>query len=175
MSERRRTNDRVSTGPAIPGALLRAGLPITAVFAALLVPVIGWQLAVIGLAVLGMLFPQTFAGWLSIAALAIGLLLAEPGIWQTMIAVLLVHVIHVLSSLLPALPWRGAVVMTALWPTLRRLLAVQAIAQPVTLAVLLVDASGAAVVSGAALAGAMAVAVFAIVILIRVDGRSNGS
>jgi len=175
MSGRRRANDRISTGPAIPGALLRACLPAAAILAALLVPVLGWQLAAVGMAVLGMLFPQTFAGWLSIACLAIGLLLAEPGIWQTMVAVLLVHVIHVLSSLMAVLPWRGAVVISALRPTLLRLLAVQAVAQPATLAVMLVQASGAAVVSGAALAGAAAFAVFAIVILLRVDERSNGA
>lgn len=174
MSDLGRANDRLSTGPAVPGAILRLCLPAAAVLAALLLPVIGWQIAVIGLAVVGMLFPQTFAGWGSIAGVAIGLLLAEPHIWQAMAAVLLVHVIHVLSSLLPVLPWRGAVVLIALRPTLLRLLAVQAIAQAVTLAVMLVHDSG-AVVSGAALVGAAAFAVFTIVILIRLDGRSRGA
>lgn len=174
MSALRRTNDRIVTGPAVPGVLLRVCLPIAAALAALLVPVIGWQLAAIGFAVLGMLFPQTFAGWLSIACLAIGLLIAEPGVWQTMVAMLLVHVIHVLSSVLPVLPWRGAVVVTALWPTTRRLLTVQAIAQPVTLGVMLVQAFGVGMVNGAVLAGAAAFAAFAIVILMRIDRRSNG-
>lgn len=173
MNGRPRANDRLATDPAIPAAVLRACLPVAAAFAALLLPVLGWQIGVVGAAVVGMLFPQTFGGWLSIAGVAIGLLLAEPSIWQTMVAVLLVHLLHVLSSLLLLLPWRGVVVLSALRPTLRRLLVVQAIAQPVTLAVMLVHASG-ATVAGAALVGAAAFAVFAIVILIRVGGLSVG-
>lgn len=167
-----RSNDRLSTPAAVPGAVLRLLLPAVAVVAALLLPVLVWQLAVIGLALLGMLFPHTFAGWLSIAGVGIGMLLAEPGIWQTMIAVLVVHVMHVMSSLMSVMPWRGPVVLSALWPTLRRLLAIQAVAQPVTLVVLLTHGSG-TTVSGAALVGGAAFAVFVIVVLTRVDGRST--
>jgi len=172
MSRSQQANDRISTGPAIPAAILRLCLPVAAVLAALLIPVLVWQLVVIAMAVLGMVFPHSFAGWLSIGALAIGFLLAEPAIWQITAAVLLVHIIHVMSSLVAVVPWRGIVVLSALRPTLRRLLLVQLVAQPVTLAVVLVQRSSVEV-GVAALVGAAAFATFAVVILIRVDRRSK--
>lgn len=167
MSANRTRNDRVATGPAIPGGVLHLLLPVTAALAALLIPVIGWQFAIVGLALVGMLLPQSLGGWLSIGCLAIGMLLAEPGTWQAMLAVFAVHMLHVLSSLLPVIPWRGRVVIVALWPTLRRLILVQLIAQPATFIVMLVHESGTTAIGGAALVGAAALAVFAVAFLVR--------
>lgn len=174
MSGDTRRNDRIRTGPAIAGPVLHALLPVTAAVAALLlVPVPVWQLAVVGTALLGTLFPQTLGGWLSIACLAVGMLLGTPSMWSAAAAVLLVHLMHVLSSLLPVVPWRGRVLVRALRPTLRRLLVVQLIAQPVTLIVMLVRLSDGAAVQGAVLAGAAAVTGFACLFLLRLAGRSN--
>ncbi|CAH0166886.1 hypothetical protein SRABI121_01649 [Microbacterium sp. Bi121] len=174
MTESGQRNDWIRTGPALPGAVLHFVLPLTAAIAAVqLLPVLWWQVAMVGFAVLGMLVPQTLAGWLSIACLAIGMLLTEPGVWQTMLAVLVVHVIHVLSSLLPLVPWRGPVVLAALLPTLRRLLVVQLIAQPLTFAVMLVQTSGGATIGWSVLVGAACVAGFAVLFLLRAKRRSD--
>lgn len=173
MNANRSRNDRVATGPAIPGPVLHLLLPVTAALAALLIPVIGWQFATVGLALVGMLLPQSLGGWLSIGCLAIGMLLAEPGTWQAMLAVFAVHMLHVLSSLLPVIPWRGRVVIVALWPTLRRLILVQLIAQPATFIVMLVHESGTTAIGGAALVGAAALAVFAVAFLIRAGRHST--
>ncbi|WP_194419871.1 hypothetical protein [Microbacterium abyssi] len=174
MSDSRRHNDRIRTGPAIPGPLLHALLPTTAALAALmLVPILGWQLAVVGTALLGTLFPQTLGGWLSIACLAVGMLLGTPTIWSASAAVLLVHLMQVLSSLLPVVPWRGRVLVRALGPTIRRLLGVQLIAQPITLIMMLVRESDGVAVHGAAIVGAAAVAGFACLFLLRLAGRSR--
>jgi hypothetical protein len=175
MRPARAVNDRIITGPAVPGALLHALLPVTAAIAALtVVPVVGWQIAVVAFAVLGMLFPQTLGGWLSIACIAVGMLIAEPDVWRTMISVLLVHVVHVLSALLPIVPWRGRVVLAALRPTLIRLLLIQAVAQPVVLAVMLVHVAGTVTLGSAVLVGAAAVAGLAILFLRGIRRRQPG-
>jgi len=170
----RHVNDRIVTGGALPGAVLHVALPAVAVLAALLlVPVVGWQIAVVGAAVMGMLFPQTLGGWLSILCLAIGVLLSEPVLWTAMVAVLLVHVMHVLASLLPVVPWRGRVVLRVLRPTLRRLLIVQLIAQPSTLAAMLLWRDGVSGFTGAAVVGAVGITAFVIFFLWRVRHRED--
>lgn len=175
MNDSRRRNDRIRTGRTIPGAVLHAALVVVAaVGAVLLVPIIGWQIAVVSAALLGVLLPQSLGGWLSIACIAIGMLMAEPGIWQAMVAVVLVHVLHVLSSLLPVVPWRGKVVVRALWPTARRLLFVQTIAQPLTLAAMLISRDSGAGVWGVALVGAVAITVFVILFLQQDSRRRPG-
>ena len=176
MSASGAADDRISLGPAIPGAVLHALLPVTAAIAAVcIVPILGWQVAIVAFAVLGMLVPQTLGGWLSIACIAVGMLLAEPDIGRTMIAVLLVHILHVLSSLLPIVPWRGGVALAALRPTLIRLVLIEAVAQPITLVVILVHGSGATAVGGAVLVGAAAVTGLAVLFLLRAKGRSGGA
>jgi len=166
MSARRRDLDQIRTPPAVPGVVLHLLLPLVAAIAAQAgVDIIGWRIAVLACAVLGMLFPQTLGGWLSIGCLAIGMLLGEPELGTTMLLVLLVHLIHVLSALLPVVPWRGRVVLTALRPTLRRLLLGQLIAQPVTLGVLLVQRAEGTAIGGAVLLGAAAVLALVVVFL----------
>jgi hypothetical protein len=91
-----------------------------------------------------------------------------------MISVLLVHVVHVLSALLPIVPWRGRVVLAALRPTLIRLLLIQAVAQPVVLAVMLVHVAGTVTLGSAVLVGAAAVAGLAILFLRGIRRRQPG-
>lgn len=172
MNAGARLNDTLRTGPAVPGAALHLSLVVVAAVAAmLLIPVGGWQFIVVGMALLGMLFPQTLAGWLSILCLAVGMLMAEPGIWQAMVAVVIAHIMHALCTLLPVVPWRGRVVLRALRPGLHRLLAVQTVAQPLTLSVMLVQRDDG--IGVAALAGAVAAAVFAVFFLLRAARRSQ--
>lgn len=174
-------NDRIRTGAAVPAVILRLGLVAFVVSVALmLIPVLGWQIAATAAIVLGVILPQTFGGWMAIAALAVGMLMSEPSIWQASVAVLAVHVIHAFSSLLFVIPWRGRVVLSALKPTVRRLLLVQLVAQPLALLVMLVFlpgeiASGGVNVEGAAMAGAVALAVFVVLFLMRVRHGRDGS
>lgn len=169
-----RANDTLRTGRAVPGVVLHLTLVLVAVLGAtLLIPVVGWQIIVVGAAILGVLFPQSLAGWLSILCLAIGMLMAEPGIWQAMLAVAIAHIMHALCTLAPLVPWRGRVVLRALRPGLYRLLAVQAVAQPITLAVMLVQRDDG--FGMAALAGAIAAAGFAVLFLLRTNLRSQAA
>ncbi len=158
---------------AVPGAVLPVLLPVGAAAAAQTgVDSHGWRIAGLLFAVLGMLFPQTLGGWLSIGCLAVGMLLGEPDVAVTMLMVLFVHLMHVLSALLPVVPWRGRVVLSALRPTLRRLLLGQLVIQPVTLGVMLVQQAGGTAIGGAVLLGAAAVVGIVALFAPSVRGRS---
>ncbi len=173
MSARGRELDGISMPPAGPGAVLHVLLPVVAAAAAQTgVDIIGWRIAVLVFAVLGMLFPQTLGGWLSIGCLAVGMLLGEPDVAVTMLVVLCVHLMHVLSALLPVVPWRGRVVLSALRPTVRRLLLGQLIIQPVTLGVMLVQQADGTAIGGAVLLGAAAVVGIVALFAPSVRGRS---
>lgn len=178
----RRRNDWIRTGAAMPSLVLRLGLVLFVAIASLiLVPVTGWQAAAVIAVALGVFIPQSFGGWIAIACIVVGILINEPSIWRAMVAVLVVHIGHVVSSLLLAIPFRSRVVLAALRPTLRRVLLVQLITQPLTLVVMLTigymgDTSVTLVVMEVApIIGAGALAVFAILFLTRikrVDRRS---
>lgn len=173
MSARRGELDGIRMPAAVPGAVLHVLLPVVAAVAAQTgVDIIGWRIAVLVFAVLGMLFPQTLGGWLSIGCLAVGMLLGEPDVAVTMLMVLFVHLMHVLSALLPVVPWRGRVVLSALRPTLRRLLLGQLVIQPVTLGVMLVQQAGGTAIGGSVLLGAAAVVGIVALFAPSVRGRS---
>ena len=173
MIARTRRNDRLSTERAFPSVVLRLALVVVvAVAAVVLIPVIGWQVLALAAVVVGVVFPPSFGGWIAIVCLAVGMLMSEPNIWRAMLAVLVVHLVHVLSSLILVTSWRGRVVAATLRPTLRRLLVVQLIAQPLTVLVMLLflgagGVDGDITVEGAAIAGAAALAGFAVLFLLR--------
>lgn len=176
MSARHRLNDRVRTGAFVAAIVLRiVFIVFVTLVALLLVPVIGWQVAVVVTAILGVVVPQSFGGWISIICVAIGMLMDEPSVWRAMIAVLAVHVMHVVSSLLLVIPWRSRVLFTALLPSLRRLLLVQVAAQPLTLLVMLAFGADGVRIPGAALIGASALAVFVVVFLLRMKRADHHS
>lgn len=162
----RRKNDSLRTAASIPAWALRVGFIgfVTGV-ALLLVPVIGWQVAVVAAAVLGTILPHSFGGWFSIAGITVGMLMSEPSLWRASVIVLGVHVIHVVSALLLTMRWNSRVVLAALRPTLRRLLLVQLVAQPLTLFTMLAFTAESITVFGATIVGAGALAVFAILFL----------
>lgn len=175
-------NDGIRTARAVPAFVLHFGLVILVAGAALLlIPVIGWQIAAVVAVVIGIFVPQSYSGWLAIACITIGVLLGEASVWRAMIAVLVVHLCHVVLSLLLAISLRARVVLAALWASLRRLLAIQAVAQPLTVLVMILygitdgEGAGASVVWLAPLAGAGALAIFAIVFLLRVNRSERGS
>jgi len=173
MSAPMRRNDWIRTDASVPAVVLRLGsIAFVALAALMLIPVVGWQIAAVAMAALGVVLPQMFGGWFAIGCIAAGMLMTEPSIWRALVAVFVVHVIHAFSSLLFVIPWRGRVVLAALRPTLRRLLMVQLVAQPLTLLVMALflpggRASGGVTVEGAAIAGAIALAVFAVLFLVR--------
>lgn len=172
MNSPMRRNDWIRTGVAMPAVVLRLGLVAVVMIGALvLIPLIGWQIVAIAAAVVGAVLPQAFGGWIAIACFAVGMLMDEPSIWRAMFAVLVVHVVHVLSSLLLVTSWRGRVVLTALRPTLRRLLLIQLLAQPLTLLVMLLFLSADVTVAGASIAGAAALAAITVLFLLQAKRR----
>lgn len=180
MNERR--SDWIRTQPALPSFVFHIALiGLVAAAALLLIPVTGWQIAAVVAATLGVILPQTFAAWLAIVCIAVGILINEPSVWRAMVAVLVVHICHVLASLLLAIPIRARVVLGALRPTLRRVLLVQLIAQPLTLIVMLAvravgDARfGIGAMEVVPIAGAGAFATFAILVLARMKRMDRSS
>lgn len=168
-----RANDSLQTGPAVPWLVVRVALVVVvAVGAVALCPLIGWQVAAVVLAIVAAALPQTFAAWGSIGCLVIGMLISEPDLGRAMIAVLVVQLIHVLMSLSLVIPAGSRVVIAALRPSALRLLAVQAIAQPVTVLVMVVTQGSAQTVPWAAVAGAGAVVALAATLLVRANRRA---
>ncbi|MEV7611198.1 hypothetical protein AB0N61_17050 [Microbacterium sp. NPDC089320] len=169
-----RPNDSLQTGPVVPGLVVRGALVAAAAAGAMMLcPLIGWQVAAIVLAGLAAALPQTFAAWGSVGCLVIGMLMSDPDVARAMTAVLVVHVIHLLMSLSLVIPAGSHVVIAALRPSLVRLLVVQAIAQPVTVVVMIVSGVGTPdpmpTVPWAAVAGAAAVAALLVTLLVRVN------
>lgn len=178
----RQRNDWIRTGASTPSLLLRLGVvAVVAVGALLLVPVVGWQVIAVVTAALGVFLPQTFGGWLAIGCLAIGMLIGEPSIWRAMLAVLVVHICHVAFTLLLAIPIRSRIVLAALLPTLRRLLLVQLVVQPLTVLVMLLfravgaESADSLMIEAAPIAGTAALAAFVILFLLRGNRTERGS
>ncbi|CAN7367835.1 hypothetical protein LJR044_002190 [Microbacterium foliorum] len=172
-----RANDSLQTGPAVSWLVVRGALvAVVAAGAVALCPLIGWQVAAVVLAIVAAALPQTFAAWGSVGCLVIGMLISEPDLGRAMIAVLVVQLIHVLMSLSLVIPAGSRVVIAALRPSALRLLVVQAIAQPVTVAVMVVGgaaAQGSAqTVPWAAVAGAGAVVALAVTLVVRANRRA---
>ena len=101
------------------------------------------------------------------------MLISEPDVGRAMIAVLAVQVIHVLMSLSLVIPAGSRVIVTALRPSLVRLIVVQAIAQPITVAVMVVmridTPASLPTVPWAAVAGAGAVVALVATLLTRAN------
>ncbi len=179
----RRHNDWVRSEASVPSWVLRVTLVgVVAVAALLLIPVIGWQLAAVIAVAVGMVVPHTFGPWIAMVCIAVGMLMSEPAVWRAMLAVLVVHICHAASSLLLAIPLRSRVILTALWPTFRRVLLVQLIAQPLTLIATLLtfgvgDAGAApvAVHTAAPVIGVGALATFVVLVLMRLKRADRGS
>ena len=129
----------VQAGPVLPVVVLRIvvlGVLCAAAWWMPAGPVLGWLATVAAIA--GTVLPRSLGTWIALGALVAGSLLteAEPG--RTALLILLIPTIHGLASLLLTAPWRARITMRALVPTLRRVLLIQSIAQPVALLVGLV-------------------------------------
>lgn len=171
----RAPNDLLKTPPAVSWIVIRIALvAVVAVGAVALNPLVGWQGAAVVLAVSAAVFPQTFAAWGSVACIVIGMLVSEPDAGRAMLAVLVVHLIHVLTSLTLVIPRGSRVLLSALRPSAIRLLLIQAIAQPLTLAVMLGVGRADGAAPWAVVAGAGAVVAAAVLLLVSANGRATG-
>ena len=135
--------DVLSAGPAVPGfclALLAVGVALGA--AAALGMRDGWIIAVGVLAVLGAALPQMGGLWMAAAALAGALALQAPDPLRTAVAIGAVHLLHVLASLILAVPPTARITLRALAPTGIRFAVIQAVAQGIALAVGLLPRGG---------------------------------
>lgn len=123
---------------AVPGAVLRLGAAAVVLGGVLLLnPYPMWRAIATVAVVVAVLLPRSLASWAGIACLALGVILVEPSPGRTAIAVLLIHLAHVLSAWAWAVPWRSRIRLVVLIPGIRRLLVIQAIAQSVALLVVL--------------------------------------
>lgn len=167
----RASNDTLQTASAVSWIVVRVVLiAVVAVGAFVLNPLVGWQWVAVILAVTAAVFPQTFAAWGGAACIVLGMLLSEPDLGRAMLAVLVVHAIHVVTSLTLVIPRGSRVVLAALRPTAIRFVLVQAIAQPLMIAVMLVDgAEGTA--PWAVVAGGGAVVALAVLLLVKANRR----
>lgn len=94
-----------------------------------------WLWVAVVTAALGAIMPVTLAAWGPIVCIAVTLLTAEPSAGRAAFALFAVALIHLLASLAWVIPWRSRVRPAAIRPSARRFLAIQAIVQPVVLAV----------------------------------------
>lgn len=152
---------RIVLRRAIPSVVLRIALGVVvAGGGALLNPVLGWQLAAAAVGVLAAALPATRLSYLGVALVVLGMLITGPDPWRTAIALLVVHAIHALTSIVAIVPARARVSLRALRPLAERFAVLQLAAQAVALAVALLPAAEApwlAPIGALALAGAAAV------------------
>ncbi|WP_152926230.1 hypothetical protein [Microbacterium sp. GCS4] len=128
---------------AIPGIVPRLlVVAFVAVGALVLMPFPLWQGIAIVLAVASVLLPVSMAAWGAAACLPFGVLLGEPSIARTALAVLLVHAIHVCAGLSLVIPVRSRLSLRVLGASLRRLAVIQLISQPLALGIALLSGRG---------------------------------
>ncbi|MCI1020047.1 hypothetical protein HWD99_15570 [Microbacterium sp. C5A9] len=169
----RTANDSLETAPAVSWLVLRMALvAVAAAGAFLLCPLVGWQWTAVILALLGAVLPPTFGAWGAIACIVIGMLTSEPDLGRAMLAVLVVHLLHVLTSLALVVPRGSRIVLGALRRSAVRVLVVQAIAQPVTVAVMLGTAGATPALPWAVAASAGAVVAAAVLLIV---GANRGT
>lgn len=126
---------RLNAGAAIPGAVLRAGVPIIAILAMF---VYGFSDFALGLLLLAataaVIVPRTMAAWVVAVLVVLAMLFSEPDFARTSMTVLIVHSLHVLGALSLVIPAGSMVQMRVLLPSLWRFLGVQAASQALVFA-----------------------------------------
>lgn len=158
-----RAEDTLHAGPAMSWLVLRIALVvIVAGGCAILVPPVGWYIVAVVLAICAAIIPRSLATWGSVACIVVGMALSAPDLGRAMLAVLVVHLIHVLGSLTLIAPPGTLITLAALRPTAVRFGVVQVVAQPLTFVVMLgggraPELPWAVVVGGGALVAAAAV------------------
>lgn len=128
---------------AVPGILPRLLVVAFVVVGVLvLMPFPLWQGIAIVASLAAVALPVSMAAWGAAACLPFGVLLTEPSIARTALAVLLVHAIHVCAGMSLVVPVRSRLSLRVFAPTFRRFLVIQLIAQPLALGVALLSGRG---------------------------------
>ena len=125
---------RVQVGPAVPVMGLRIAVMLALWAAALWMPagpILGWLCAAAATA--GAVLPRSLGTWIALGALIAGNLLAAADPVRTAVLILLITSAHAFGSLLLAAPGRARITLRALVPTIRRVLLIQVVTQPVAL------------------------------------------
>ena len=165
------TRDRVAIGAAVPGIALRiAQIAVIAAASVLLQPALFWQVLFIVIAIAGAVFPRSGLAWLALLVVPLALVLQDVSIWRTVVALLTVHLGHVLTTLCLVVPARSRISLATLKPTAWRFMGVQIVSQVAALSVLLavsVVTSGAQNMAWLAPLGGGAVVLLAVLLLRR--------
>lgn len=133
-----RRTQHVQVPGSVPGPVPRLGAVLVIVGSVLLLnPYPLWWWVASAAALLSALVPRSMASWIGIACVPMGLILTTPTAGRAAMAVLLVHVAHVLAAWAWAVPWRSRIRVRVLLPSVRRLIVIQVMAQSVTVGVLL--------------------------------------
>lgn len=143
-------------GPWVPLVALRVALVAAACVAFAVAP-LPYALIAVALALVGAVLPASLLGWaaafvIAMAQLAHPAAVADP---RGYIALIAVHLLHVLAGLILVLPARGRLQVRALAVPARRWLIIEVVAQPVLALALWARAGH---VGGAIAGGAVAVA-----------------
>lgn len=158
---------RVTAG--VPGLALRVLLVLVGGAATFVLnPYPLWQWIGVAAVVVGAAFPHTFVAWASVACIALGILVSEPSPVRTAVAVLAIHLLHVLGCLCLTVPARARISLPALRPTLIRLRRVQVIAQPIALLAVILPDLGENGFAWLAPAGALILGALAVLLVRRV-------
>lgn len=159
--------DLLHTPASMPGLVLRLLSFAVAVLSALvLIPFPLWQAGVALLALVGALSPHTFGTWMAAASLPLGMLFSDVDAGRASLAVLAVSLLHVLGTLSQQIRMRARVVLRALMPSVKRLVAVQVPTQALMLLVLvLVPAASGQGQAWVAMLGGAAVVLITVVLL----------
>ena len=160
------SDDTLDIGAAVPGAFIRIALVVVVAGGAwMLEPGIVWQIIALILAGVGAVLPQTGGVWFALVIVPFALITqpVDPG--RTCLAVLIVHLGHVLATLSLSIPLRARIALQALRPTAVRFLGVQVIAQAVAVVAVLLPSADGRGIPWLAPIGAVAVAGAAVLLL----------
>ena len=139
---RARTHEMRVTA-AIPAVVLRALTALIGIAGVIaLNGYAPWQMIGAVAFVVGAVLPRSLATWAGAAVIVLGIALDEPSPWRTALALLILHLVHVLGSVCMAVPFASRMHPRMLLPTLRRFVGVQLIAQPVALLVVVMPTVG---------------------------------
>lgn len=159
---KRRTH-RVFVGLAVNGILLRIVMWAVAAFAAFfLIPAPILRVLLLAGVTVGVVFPATMLTWSVLVCVPLGLLFVPPNPTLTAAAILVVHITHVLSTLILTIPATARVSLRALRLTGLRFLIVQFMAQAVGLLVVLIPREAEAGLNWLAPVGAGCLALLAV-------------
>ncbi|MFB7252272.1 hypothetical protein [Microbacterium sp. NPDC056234] len=162
-------DDTLDIGASVPGLLVRVALVgVVGGGAWLLQPGIGWQIIAVVAVVGGAVWPQTGLAWFAMIVVPFALITQPVDLGRACLAVLVVHLGHVLATLSLTVPIRSRIALRALRPTAVRVLTVQLTAQVIAIIAVLLPSADGRGIAWLAPIGALAVVGAAVLLLRRV-------